>query len=322
MRLLLGVAVLTAAACGGGGSRNSAPPGQPAPSLSTAVAEGRALLEQGQVDAALARLESAGGDPDARYYQGLAWAKKAESAPLPTPPPLESPLPKGALPPPAPEFKPEELKAIENLEAAAQARPEHAPSHLALADLLAPHALRRYQRIREAATKKGRPELVVLAETPVDVGVDRVVRAYRAAVAADTVGREPVDKLISFAVRAERLADAEHGHRELIARIRERGEPFARYGDFLGDVRKDPEAAIEQYRQALIWEPTDEATRAKIGRIYLDRGVTAFERQEYATAEAQLREAQKYVVDRESEQGQRLARYTARLREIRQPAVK
>jgi tetratricopeptide (TPR) repeat protein len=231
-------------------------------------------------------------------------------------------VPKGVPPPLAPEFKPEELKAIESLEAALQARPDHAAAQLALAELLGPHALRRFQRIREAAQRKGKPEMVVLPDTPVDVSVDRVVRAYRSAVAADTSGREPVEKLITFAVRADRLADAEHGHRELIARIRESGEPFARYGDFLAGVRQDPDAAIEQYRQALIWEPTDEATRAKIGRIYLDRGVTAFERQEYATAEAQLREAQKYVVDRESEQGQRLARYTARLREIRQPAVK
>jgi tetratricopeptide (TPR) repeat protein len=320
MRRLLLVAML-ASACGGsapGGGQGQGPAG----TLSGAVAEGKSLLEQGQVDAALARLESAGGDAEARYYLGLAWAKKAESAPLPTPPPLESPLPRGALAPPAPEFKPEELQAIENLEAATQARPDHVAAQLALADLLAPHALRRYQRIREAAARKGKPELVVFPDTPVDVSVDRVVRAYRAAVSADTTGREPVDKLISFAVKVDRLADAEHGHRELLARIRERAEPFALYGDFLAEVRHDPDAAIEQYRQALIWEPGNEATRGKIAQIYLDRGKLAFDRQQFATAEAQLSEARKYVTDRDSEQGRRLALYTARLREIRQPAVK
>jgi tetratricopeptide (TPR) repeat protein len=323
MRRVLTLVALLAAACGGGSSTGRrAGGGVSSPPLSAAVAEGKALLEQGQADAALARLESAGQDPESLYYQGLAWAKKAETAPLPTPPPMESPLRRGVPPAPAPEFKPEELKAIACLEAATQARPEHAAAHLALADLLAPHALRRYQRVKEAANRKGKPEMVVLPETPVDVGVDRVARVYRAAVLADPSGREPVEKLIAFAVPAERLADAEHGYREMIGRVRERAEPFARYGDFLANLRKDPDAAIEQYRQALIWDAADEATRNKIAEIYLNRGIAHFERQQFAMAEAQLREAQKYVTDRESEQGRRLARYTARLREIRQPAVK
>ena len=321
MRHLLTPVALLAVACGGGSSSGPAggPSGAP---LSGAVAEAKALLEQGQPDAALARLESAPRDPDSLYYQGLAWAKKAETAPLPTPPPVESPLPRGVPPPPAPEFKPEELKAIACLEAAAQGRPDHAAAHMALADLLAPHALRRYQRVREAATGKGKPEMVVLPDTPVDVGVDRVARVYRAAVLADPTGREPVEKLIAFAEPAERLADAEHGYREMIGRVRERAEPFARYGDFLANLRKDPDAAIEQYRQALIWEPANEATRNKVAEIYLNRGIAHFERQQYALAESQLKEAQKYATDRESELGRRLARYTARLREIRQPAVK
>ena len=68
------------------------------------VGEARSLLERGQVDQALEKLAQSPTDPDSLYYQGVAWAKKAESAPLPTPPPLASPLPKGALPPPAPEF--------------------------------------------------------------------------------------------------------------------------------------------------------------------------------------------------------------------------
>jgi tetratricopeptide (TPR) repeat protein len=321
MPRILTLVALLAVACGGGSSTSSGDRPSSRPSPSGAVAEAKVLLEQGQVDAALARLESAGQDPEALYYRGVAWAKKAETAPLPAPPPVESPLPKGAVPPPAPEFKPEELKAIASLEAATQARPEYAAAHLALADLLAPHALRRYQRVKEAATRKGKPEVVVLPESPVDVGVDRVARIYRTAVMADPSGSEPVEKLIAFAVPAERLADAEHGFREMIGRIRERGEPFARYGDFLAEVRQDPDAAIEQYRQALIWEPGNEATRNKIGAIYLSRGIAHFERQQYAMAEAQLKEARKYVTDRESEQGRQLAHYTAGWRISRSLAV-
>jgi tetratricopeptide (TPR) repeat protein len=320
MRRAWVVLALWVAACRGGPAPGggAASPG----ALSGPVAEAKALLEQGQPDAALARLEAAGNDPDALYYQGLAWAKKAQTAPLPTPPPVASPQPKGVPAAPAPEFKTEELNAIARLEAAVQAQPGHAAAQLALGDLLAPHALRRYQRLKEAANRKGKPEAVVLPESPVDVSLERVERAYRAAVQADTVSPVPVEKMIAFDVGADRLAAAEEGFHELLNRVRERAQPFVQYGDFLAQVKKDQDRAIEQYRQALIWEPHNEDASRKLAEIYLSRGIAFFEQQQYASAEAQLTEAKKYVADRNSELGQRLARYTDRLREIRQPSVK
>jgi tetratricopeptide (TPR) repeat protein len=306
---------LAAAACRSGPAPDA---GSASPASSGPVAEAKALLERGQADAALARLEAAGNDPEALYYQGLAWAKKAETAPLPTPPPVPSPQPKGAPAPPAPEFKPEEINAISRLEAVVQAHPGHAGAQLALADLLAPHALRRYQRLKEAANRKGKPEPVLLPESPVDVSLERVERAYRAAVQAETVSPTPVERMIAFDVAADRLSGAEDGFRELLSRMRERAQPFVQYGDFLAQVRKEPDRAIEQYRQALIWEPNNEGASRKLAEIYLAQAVASYEQQQYASAEAKLREARKYVTDRNSELGLQVARYTDLLREIRQ----
>ena len=116
---LLLLSVTLAAACTKDAAEPSAAPAPIGP-----VAEGRTLLEQGQLDAALARLQDAAGDPEGIYLQGRVWAKKAETAPLPTPPPVESPLPRGATPPGAPEFKDEEIRALAAYEKAIAARPE------------------------------------------------------------------------------------------------------------------------------------------------------------------------------------------------------
>src|SRR5258706_10489174 len=104
------------------------------------LAEARQLLQQGQAEAALARLQGA-SDPEALGLQGRAWAKKAEMAPLPTPPALATPLPRRAAPPAAPEFKFEELQAIDCFERAVAAKPDLAAAHLALAEGLGPPAL-------------------------------------------------------------------------------------------------------------------------------------------------------------------------------------
>ena len=61
----------------------------------------------------------------------------------------------------------------------------------------------------------------------------------------------------------------------------------------------------------------DEATKAKLADIYLARGVEYYGKQEFARAAAELKEAQKYVTDRESERGRRLQTYLERMREIR-----
>ena len=104
---------------------------------------------------------------------------------------------------------------------------------------------------------------------------------------------------------------------ELVKRVKESPEPFLRYGDFLITVKKDPETAIEQYRQALIWRPDDEATRAKVAGIYVDMGAQAYAAKQYAVAQSRFNEAAKYVTDKSSPQGLKVQDYQGRLREIR-----
>jgi tetratricopeptide (TPR) repeat protein len=129
--------------------------------------------------------------------------------------------------------------------------------------------------------------------------------------------RAPVDRLIAFATRAGRLDAAEGAHQELLRRVKESAEPYALYGDFLATQRNDRDGAIDQYRQALIWKADDEVTRAKLADIYLARGIEYYGKQEFARAAAELKEAQKYVTDRDSERGRRLQTYLERMREIR-----
>jgi tetratricopeptide (TPR) repeat protein len=320
-------ALLLAAAAVSACRQPSATP-EAAPTYSDAVREGKALLESGQLDAALAKLQESPAEPDSLYYQGVVWAKKAQSAPLPTPPPPPSPLPKGWEPPPGPGFKPEEVQAAQFLEQAIALKPDHAPAHLALAELLGPHAARQQEQARqeeERAAKKGgarrgSPAPALPPPTsPVDASVDRVIRSYQMAVQGDP-GLEVLESMIGFGARVGRLDAQETAFQELVRRVRERAEPLVRYGDFLVNQKKDPEAAIEQYRQALIWKTDDDATRGKIADIYLTMVAAHYAQQQYALAEARLRDAQKWVTDRDSPQGRRLEDYQARLRDIRRPA--
>jgi tetratricopeptide (TPR) repeat protein len=285
-----------------------------------------ALIEKGDPDGALARLQG-NEDPQALYLQGRAWAKKAESAPLPTPLPLASPLPKGAPPPGRPEFKPEERQAVEFYEKALAARPDLSAAHVALGQVLAPHAIRFHERVKEAqarqlaaaaSRRRGQPspEALPTMEPGIDYSAERVLREFREAVRTDP-GRGPVEAMIAFAVKAGRLDDAEVGYQELVRRVKESGEPLALYGDFLVNEKNDPAAAIEQYRQALIWSADDGVTRAKLAGIFLRRAADYLNQQQYASAEAQLKEAAKYIPDRNSEQGRQLAEHQAKLRQIR-----
>jgi hypothetical protein len=253
----------------------------------------------------------------------VSWAAKAQTAPLPTPDP--------AAPQFVPEFKTEELRAIESFEKAIAVQSDHGGAQMALADLLAPHALRRAEAERlareaqEAAARRrprrGRsppptPTPVAAPVSMVDASPERVLRLYDGAVRADP-SRAPVDRLVEFAVRVGRLDTADAGYQELLRRVKESAEPHVLYGDFLVGHRNDPDAAIDQYRQALIWQPEDEATRNKLAEIYLARGIEYYGRQEFARASAELREAQKYVTDRQSELGRRLQSWLKRMREIR-----
>jgi tetratricopeptide (TPR) repeat protein len=286
-------------------------------SLSGPVRDGKALLDSGQLDGALAELQKAPTDPDSLYYQGLVWVKKAESASLPTPPPPPSPTPRGWQQPPAPELKDEEIQAAQLFEKAIAARPESAAPHLALARLLAPHAAHQHDLAEEAALHK-KPPLPV-APLPVDMSVDRVVRAYQLAMQADPSATETVDELIRFGRRVGRLDAAEAGYKEMVRRKKEQAtaEPLTKYGDFLAEDKKEPLSAIEQYRQALIWVPDDDATRSKVAAIYLKMAADAFAKQQYAVTEDHLKDAAKYITDRTSAQARTLEEYRAKLRSIR-----
>jgi tetratricopeptide (TPR) repeat protein len=257
--------------------------------------------------------------------EGLSWLKRAETAPLPTPPPLLAPLPKGAAPPPAPEFKPEEIQAASFFEKAIAAQPADPRPHMALAQLLAPHAVHRRELEEQAAWRKkpargkGRPTPEP-APTPdpsgIDYSVERIVRSYETAIQNDPTNKQAVDALINFSVKVGALEAADGAFQELTKRIKESPEPFLRYGDFLLDVKKDPEAAIEAYRQALIWKPDDEKTRDKVAGIYIDMGAAAWGQKQYAIAQSRFAEAGKYA-DKDSAQGRRLQDYLSRLRDIR-----
>ena len=307
------------AACQRPGTAPGPTPAAQVPRPTSPLEQAKAALAAGDADGALAKLEQATPDADTLYWQGMAWMKKAETAPLPTPAPLTSPLPKGAEPPAAPEFKPEELKAIEAFEQSLSARSEQLPANMALAQLLAPHALRRYEG--DAARRPRTAGRRTVANEPAaggpDFSPDRVIRAYKAALQADPKAKPPAEELARFAQRIGRLDVAELALQELCRRDQERPDPFIRYGDFLVNDKKAPEAAIEQYQQALVWAPGDEATRAKIADIYIAMGIGHWKAQEYALAEARLQQAQKFVTDRNSPQGLKIQDYMNKLGTIR-----
>lgn len=315
--------LLVATACGKG-EQAPAPSATPVRPASTPYDEARRLLEQGQADAALVALQSAPAGAESLYLQGAAWAKKAETAPLPTPPPAPSPLPRGYTPLPAPEFKEAELQALSLLEQAVADEPNHARAHQAVADLLAPHAIRRAELLKAAPTssrargKRGKPEPppdTAPAEGP-DASAERVIREYQLAMTADPTGKAPVEALIAFCDRTERASDALTAFEELLKRDREKPEPYVRYGDFLR-ARHNFEGAIGQYRQALMWRADDEETKTKIGGIYIAMAQEHLSRQEYSAAEERLREAAKWVRDKNSPAGAKLQAALAELAQIR-----
>jgi tetratricopeptide (TPR) repeat protein len=298
----------------------------PAPLVGGPAAEGRRLLEAGQLDAAAAKLGEAGGDDaDALYDLGRVWARKAEQAPLPTPPPAPNPVPRGWEPPRPPEFKSEELRAVGFFEKALATRPDHGPAHFALAQLLAPHALRQHDRLAEAPRARGRkgakPAPPVIPDTGgVDITTERVVRSYDVAVRAEPRIEGALEACVSFAERVGDVDATDRAYQEVIRRAGPRSEsagPIVRYGDFLRSVRKDTNAAVEQYRQALIWRPDDDATRGKLADIYIALGVELYARQQYASAAARFTEAARYLTDQSSAQAATVRDYQSRLAAIR-----
>ncbi|MBN2371935.1 MAG: hypothetical protein JXO72_15745 [Vicinamibacteria bacterium] len=283
------------------------------------IAEARSLLDQGQLDAALATLLTLPEDPESLYYQGLVWAKKAEL----------SPTPATARPAPgerAPEFKTEEIRALHLLDRAISLRPDLAGAHLAQADLLAPHAIRRFAlekaaRQASADSRRGRRGPIVSLPAPdpaePDYRPERVVSLYQEAARLDPTSIAAVDAILRFSTRMHRTVDVEWCLRELVNRNRESAEPLVQYGDFLLQEKRDTKSAIEKYRQALIWRPDDEAINAKIADIYIQMGRVHFDAGQWASAEASFREARKHVLRQDSPQDLKLRDYMQRLAAIR-----
>jgi hypothetical protein len=304
-----------------GGPKPSAGGGAGKKEVASEVAEAEGLLAAGRVDDALLRVQQSHA-PEAFLLQGNAWAKKAETAPLPTPEAVPTGGVRGAVPI-VPEFKAEELQAISYYEKAIAALPADPRSHYGLARLLAPHAQRRYDAESAAASavKKSGAKASTPA-SPVPDGPDfspaRVAREYRAAAASPSAtGTDFLDALYAFAVRADQFEDADWALRERIRKDNENPDHLIRYGDFLREVKKAPDAALEQYRQALMWRPDDAVAKAHMADIYIDKGIAHYQKKEYASAEAQYRDAAKWATDRSSEQWKRLERETERLRRER-----
>jgi tetratricopeptide (TPR) repeat protein len=313
-RLVVSVAALALA--GAACRRPSDAPASAAPAAG-GLAEVKALIDAGQVDEALARLESAPAGPEALYLRGRAWTRKAETAPLPTPLPPAPDAPRGAPPPRAPELKDEELKALSFFDQAARADARFAAAPLAAAELLAPHALRAFDQQALQRGKRAAAPVYAVAPGEPDWTPDGVLKLYQQAVSADTRAAGPVEALLAFALRVGKLDEADAGFRELIRRNRESADPLLRYGDFLREKRGEGLKAADQYQQALIWRPDDEATRAKLADVYLELGIEHFKKREYLAAQARLDEAQKYIRDPSSPQAARLKDYNSQIREIR-----
>jgi hypothetical protein len=263
-----------------------------------------ALVEQGRFDEAITRAGS-GSDPDSLYVLGRAWAGKARTAPLPTPAP-GTVVPADAL------FKPEELTALGFFERAVAARPDHAAAQLAIAELLAPHALSRVSADRDRGGSPAPPP----AAGP-DASPERVLRQYADAMQADPAATESGEALIRFAVAAGRLAEADGAFQELLRRKREDPDLLVRYGDFLAGPRGTPEAALAQYAQALIWRSSDAATRAKMVDIHLRAAAAHLSAQEYAGAEARLGAARRLGFEADSPQANRARELDELIREVR-----
>lgn len=263
------------------------------------LAEPRALVDERRFDDAIARLGE-GNDPEALYLLGRAWAGKAQAAPVPTPAP-------GSAAPAGSTLKPEEEQALGFYERATAARPDHAGAHLAIAQLLAAHAL----------VGGGARGVGARAGEGADTSVDRVLRSFGDAIQADPAGIAAVEEMIRFAMAAGRVPAADGGFQELVRRRREDPEMLVRYGDFLAGPAGNADGALARYAQALIWRPDDTATRLKMAEIHLAAASALLANLQYAAAEARLRDARRFVVDPASPQAARLRELEGRIRDVR-----
>jgi hypothetical protein len=321
LRRGLSAAVLAsvALALSSAGCRRPDADGGKAASSGGPLAQARALLDQGQLDAALAKsLDPSVDGPDALCLQGEIWVKKAELAPLAAPAPGET----GERPP---EFKPEELRAIDLFERVRVSRPTMSEAHLGLATVLSPHAIRRYELSqavrRTAGGKAGKPVATAApasADQP-DFSIRRIVGLYQEAVKNEATGTRAVDELLRFALRVKETEAAGWAHAEGISRDRENPARLVQFGDFLHKDRGDRHGAIEQYRQALIWRPDDSVTKAKLATLYIEIAREHLAAQQWGAAQMMFNEARKYVSDTNSPQGLQIQAGLSELTAIRRP---
>lgn len=311
--LLLAAVAALVPACTSGPKTAPPPPSTPQDAA-------RGALERGDAAQALSLAEQLPSEPATWVLQGQAWARLAQAAPLPTPPPPPSPLPRGAEPPQAPEFKPEELKALDFFERAAAADPRQWLAHLGVAELLAPHAVRRHEAEAVLKRRPAGPPTPVPGEP--DWSVERILRAYQQAVQVREGDPLPVEALIAFGTRVGRAVEVDEAYKELIRRKREDPEPLVRHGDFLARVVKNPERAVEQYQQALIWRPSDAAITARLADVYLGLAGEHLRKREYMAAQVHVQAARRYVTNPTSPQAQQLRAYEQQLQDVRSGIVR
>ena len=311
---VLALAVLALASTGcrqpsAGGGKPAGPAGP--------LEQARALFDQGQLDAALAKsLDPSVDGPEALRLQGEIWAKKAESAPLPIP---------GEATERPPEFKAEELRAIDLFERVRASRPTMSEAHLGLANLLAPHAVRRFE-LSQAGRRAtgGKAGKGAAAEAPAsadqqDFSIRRVIGLYQEAVKNEAAGTRAVDELLRFALRVKETEAAGWAHAEGISHDRENPARLLQFGDFLRKERGDRHGAIEQYRQALIWRADDGETKTKLATLYIELAREHLAAQQWGAAQMMFDEARKYVSDTNSPQGLQIQAGLSELNAIRRP---
>jgi tetratricopeptide (TPR) repeat protein len=291
----------------GGGKEGAAPPSGP-------LEEARAQLEAGRLDAALAKcLEAPPNDARNLSLQGLIWSQKAAAAPVPTPDPNVP----GSHPP---EFKTEELRAIDLFERARSADPSLAEAHRGLATLLAPHAVRRHELAAAKRRKRRRlraPAPEPGAEPGPDFSVARVAELYRAAVQAETPGTTALREYLQFAQRLGDMESTEWALNALIERDREDPDNLVAFADFLYTQRKDRHRAIDYYRQALIWRPDDTDLKGRVADLYIELGREHYDATQWAAALTMFQEAEKYVQGSTSPQAIMVREYLGKLGSIR-----
>jgi len=299
LALALSVAALGCDKLPFGKKVDAGPPPAGVSSVPPKVQEGKALLDAGQLDEALAKLAELPDDPVSLYYQGVIYVRKGKATPLP-----ES------------GYRPEDKNAAILLERAIAAKPEFAAAHFTLAEVLLPYTEQHHGPAKKKAARAASPA----APDDPDSSPERVARAYQAAVQYDKSSRAPIDALMKFAREMKRPDDADIAYRELLLREKESAAPHIAYGDFLAREKKDPLHAIEQYQLALVWTPQDavpNVPKERIGTVYLDWAEDHFTKGEWANAAARLKDSQKWVSDPASPAGQRLRALQTKLAEIR-----